>query len=146
MGEHTEGFPVQLYPLSSVQVEEQPSPSATFPSSHSSTPLRRESPHMGEQTAPGVGHENPDSRSQVLEQPSPLIVFPSSQVLGLSTIPEPQLEMQSIWEEPLAWVTFIRSYPVLQLVHSIWEEPLVVQLRQWLRAEQSTTQFDPSWI
>ena len=80
----------------------------------------------------------------MLEQPSPLTVFPSSQVLGLSTIPDPQLEMQSIWEEPLEWVMFIGSYPALQLVQSIWEEPLVVQLRQWLRVEQSMTQVDPS--
>ena len=50
--------------------------------------------------------------------------------------------MQSIWEDPFEWVKFIGSYPALQLVQSIWE-PLSMQVRQWLRAEQSSTHDDP---
>ena len=52
IGEHTEGYPEQLYPVSMVQFAEHPSFVAVPPSSHSSDPFMRESPQMGEQVPP----------------------------------------------------------------------------------------------
>jgi hypothetical protein len=71
--EQAEGLvPVQVQPVSVVQVLEQPSPGVRFPSSQISVPDFTPSPQVVEQVEGLVpAQTQPDSMVQVSEQPSP---------------------------------------------------------------------------
>src|SRR5579863_4888251 len=77
---HTQPSGCEAGLLSSVQSEEQPSPSTVLPSSHCSLPATLPSPHWAARHAAMGGHTQPHSTIlQSAEQPSPLTVLPSSQ-------------------------------------------------------------------
>lgn len=72
-----------VYPVSIKHPLEHPSPLKVFPSSHSSVPRRKPSPHIAlhvsyDDDVPPL-HVYPNSSEQVEEHPSPLAVLPSSQ-------------------------------------------------------------------
>ena len=94
--------PDHVYPVSTEQVELQPSPLAVFPSSQypAAIFMTKPSPHISDQELAVVlvpkEQEYPVSTDQLELHPSPLAVFPSSQypVVGLITIPSPQVSAQ----------------------------------------------------
>src|SRR3954469_15513989 len=77
---------VQVKPCSTVQIEEQPSPSTVLPSSQSSL-ISRPSPQPDVQDSPLQS----GSRRQSAEQPSNGALLPSSQLSAPSTTPLPHL-------------------------------------------------------
>ena len=86
--------PVQEYPDSTVQEDEQPSPDEVFPSSQASDPALLPFPQSFVQVSAVIVEPPvqvyPDSTVQVDEQPSPEEVFPSSQVSDPVLLPFPQ--------------------------------------------------------
>src|SRR6185436_14784586 len=79
---HTLGLPSHLWPSSTRQTLEQPSPDAVLPSSHGSAGAFTPSPQsaIGRQGCPAVGQLKPFSVArQLLEQPSSEFLLPSSQ-------------------------------------------------------------------
>jgi len=82
MPEHALRIPAEVVHVqfgSIVQVEEQPSPSVVFPSSHPSAPRRRPSPQIAVQTLGEPEQVHPGSTLQLRLQPSPATAFPSLQ-------------------------------------------------------------------
>ena len=82
-----------------IQLALQPSPGVTPPSSHSSVPILRPSPHTGAHVVSppkplpcGLldGHAYPASIRHSASQPSPPAVLPSSQLSALLSLPSPQ--------------------------------------------------------
>jgi hypothetical protein len=86
----TLGDPLQLAPGSIWQVDEQPSPLTSLPSSHCLPNSTFPSPQVGVQGFPATRQLQPGSSLQVEEQPSPPFVFPSSHSLFEVNTPFPQ--------------------------------------------------------
>lgn len=82
----------QLYPASTLQLDEHPSPLFTFPSSHCSLPTTNPSPQIDLhcEVASTKMHLKPVYIWQVEEQPSPLFRLPSSHSYPVSRIVFPQ--------------------------------------------------------
>src|SRR5262245_19086433 len=76
---------------------EQPSPSRTLPSSHSSAPSTMPSPHFELQAAPVV---QAGSAWHVGEQPSNGTELPSSQLSAPSALPSPHLTVVHLLGAP----------------------------------------------
>jgi hypothetical protein len=84
--------PDHEYPVSTIQVDEHPSPFAEFPSSQASLPILSPSPQIVEQTEGAPAHEYPASICQLCDHPSPLVLPPSSQVSPESVTPFQQVD------------------------------------------------------
>src|SRR6218665_479901 len=85
----------------------QPSPETSLPSSHSSSPTRRRSPHFAATHRPPVeGQFQPDSATHVPEQPSPEVVLRSSHSSEPSTLPLPQI---AVWVQ--GWPGTSHTHP-----------------------------------
>mmetsp|Transcript_41983 Transcript_41983/g.98474 ORF Transcript_41983/g.98474 Transcript_41983/m.98474 type:complete len:203 (-) Transcript_41983:1245-1853(-) len=82
-----------VHPPSTLHEDEHPSPSAFAPSSHSSEPVRRPSPHPLLQvsgTPLPFTHDHPSSTEHAAEHPSPPSTSPSSQISVWCRVPSPQ--------------------------------------------------------
>src|SRR3989339_346477 len=93
---HELGVPVQVKPLSSVQVALQPSAAVTLPSSQTSEPVSKPSPQTGMQVLGVPAQAYPVSTAQAAEQPSPAVTLLSSQVSPASTSPSPHVSAQTL--------------------------------------------------
>ena len=90
-GVHRLGVPTQMYPGSTSQVAEQPSPFTILKSSHCSFEVIMPSPQVAVHTLGVPVHVKPCSTLQADEHPSLSVVLMSSQVSTSSTMPFPQV-------------------------------------------------------
>jgi len=124
---------VQVHPVSTDQLESQPSPLTVLLSSQLpvATFITFPSPQISEQElavveSPSV-HVYPDSTAQEASHPSPVAVFPSSQypAIGLITFPSPQISEHELALEELPDV---HVHPVSTLQLESQPSPFTVLL------------------
>lgn len=107
--------PIQVYPDSTMQLLDHPSPLIVFPSSHPAEEYRLPSPHKSSHSVAGileatVEQLKPDSSLHILDHPSFDTEFPSSHSsTGVLRMPSPQI---TVHELGVVGLPFLQLQPV----------------------------------